>query len=66
VARKPITVRLNDEEAELQEQAARVDAVSQSEFVRHAAFVLGLPVDTIVKAVRLDLRVRAARHDRVP
>jgi uncharacterized protein (DUF1778 family) len=36
VARKPITVRLNDEEAELQEQAAWVDAVSQNEFVRQA------------------------------
>jgi uncharacterized protein (DUF1778 family) len=36
MARKPITVRLNDEEAELLEQAARIDAVSQNEFVRQA------------------------------
>jgi uncharacterized protein (DUF1778 family) len=36
MARKPITIRLNDEEAELLEQAARIDAVSQNEFVRQA------------------------------
>jgi hypothetical protein len=36
MARKPITVRLNDEEAELLEQAARIDAVSQNEFVHQA------------------------------
>ena len=36
MARKPITVRLNDEEAQLLEQAARIDAVSQNEFVRQA------------------------------
>lgn len=35
MARKPITIRL-DEEAELLEQAARIDAVSQNEFVRQA------------------------------
>ncbi|HYY78090.1 MAG TPA: DUF6290 family protein [Actinomycetes bacterium] len=36
MARKPTTVRLDDEEAELLEQAARVDGVSQNEFVRQA------------------------------
>ena len=36
MARKPTTVRLNNEEAELLEQAARVDGVSQNEFIRQA------------------------------
>ena len=36
MARKPTTVRLDDEEAELLEQAARVDGVSQNEFIRQA------------------------------
>ena len=36
MARKPTTVRLDNEEAELLEQAARVDGVSQNEFIRQA------------------------------
>lgn len=36
MARKPITVRLDETEAELLEQAARVDGVSQNEFIRQA------------------------------
>lgn len=36
MARKPTTVRLNPDEAELLEQAARVDGVSQNEFIRQA------------------------------
>jgi uncharacterized protein (DUF1778 family) len=36
MARKPTTVRLNSDEAELLEQAARVDGVSQNEFIRQA------------------------------
>jgi uncharacterized protein (DUF1778 family) len=36
MARKPTTVRLDTEEAELLEQAARVDGVSQNEFIRQA------------------------------
>jgi uncharacterized protein (DUF1778 family) len=36
MGRKPTTVRLNDDEAELLEQAARVDGVSQNEFIRQA------------------------------
>jgi uncharacterized protein (DUF1778 family) len=36
VARKPTTVRLDEEEAELVEQAARIDGVSQNEFIRQA------------------------------
>jgi uncharacterized protein (DUF1778 family) len=36
MARKPTTVRLNTDEAELLEQAARVDGVSQNEFIRQA------------------------------
>jgi uncharacterized protein (DUF1778 family) len=36
MARKPTTVRLNDDEAELLEQAARIDGVSQNEFIRQA------------------------------
>jgi uncharacterized protein (DUF1778 family) len=36
MARKPTTVRLNNDEAELLEQAARVDGVSQNEFIRQA------------------------------
>jgi uncharacterized protein (DUF1778 family) len=36
MARKPTTVRLNHDEAELLEQAARVDGVSQNEFIRQA------------------------------
>jgi uncharacterized protein (DUF1778 family) len=36
VARKPTTVRLDEDEAELLEQAARVDRVSQNEFIRQA------------------------------
>jgi uncharacterized protein (DUF1778 family) len=36
MARKPTTIRLNDDEAELLEQAARVDGVSQNEFIRQA------------------------------
>jgi uncharacterized protein (DUF1778 family) len=36
MARKPTTVRLNDDEAEVLEQAARVDGVSQNEFIRQA------------------------------
>jgi len=36
MARKPTTFRLDDEEAELLEQAARVDGVSQNEFIRQA------------------------------
>jgi uncharacterized protein (DUF1778 family) len=36
MARKPTTFRLDDDEAELLEQAARVDGVSQNEFIRQA------------------------------
>jgi uncharacterized protein (DUF1778 family) len=36
MARKPTTVRLNEDEAELLEQAARIDGVSQNEFIRRA------------------------------
>jgi uncharacterized protein (DUF1778 family) len=36
MARKPTTIRLNDDEAELLEQAARIDGVSQNEFIRQA------------------------------
>ena len=36
MARKPTTVRLDDDEAELLEQAARVDGMSQNEFIRQA------------------------------
>jgi uncharacterized protein (DUF1778 family) len=36
MARKPTTVRLDENEAELLEQAARVDGVSQNEFIRQA------------------------------
>ena len=36
MARKPITVRLDEADAELLEQAARVDGVSQNEFIRQA------------------------------
>ena len=36
MARKPTTVRLNHDEAEVLEQAARVDGVSQNEFIRQA------------------------------
>jgi uncharacterized protein (DUF1778 family) len=36
MARKPTTVRLNTDEAELLEQAARVDGISQNEFIRQA------------------------------
>jgi uncharacterized protein (DUF1778 family) len=36
MARKPTTIRLDDDEAELLEQAARVDGVSQNEFIRQA------------------------------
>jgi uncharacterized protein (DUF1778 family) len=36
MARKPTTVRLTTDEAELLEQAARVDGVSQNEFIRQA------------------------------
>ena len=36
MARKPTTVRLDDDEAELLEQAARIDGVSQNEFIRQA------------------------------
>jgi uncharacterized protein (DUF1778 family) len=36
MARKPTTVRLDESEAELLEQAARVDGVSQNEFSRQA------------------------------
>jgi uncharacterized protein (DUF1778 family) len=36
MARKPTTVRLNNDEADLLEQAARVDGVSQNEFIRQA------------------------------
>jgi uncharacterized protein (DUF1778 family) len=36
MVRKPTTVRLNSDEAELLEQAARVDGVSQNEFIRQA------------------------------
>ena len=36
MARKPITVRLDETDAELLEQAARVDGVSQNEFIRQA------------------------------
>jgi uncharacterized protein (DUF1778 family) len=36
MARKPFTVRIDDEEAELLEQCARLDGVSQNEFVRQA------------------------------
>jgi uncharacterized protein (DUF1778 family) len=36
MARKPTTVRLDNDEAELLEQAARVDGVSQNEFIRQA------------------------------
>ena len=36
MARKPTTVRLEETDAELLEQAARVDAMSQNEFVRQA------------------------------
>jgi len=36
MARKPTTVRLDETDAELLEQAARVDGVSQNEFIRQA------------------------------
>jgi uncharacterized protein (DUF1778 family) len=36
MARKPTTFRLDEDEAELLEQAARVDGVSQNEFIRQA------------------------------
>ena len=36
MARKPTTFRLGDDEAELLEQAARVDGISQNEFIRQA------------------------------
>jgi uncharacterized protein (DUF1778 family) len=36
MTRKPTTFRLDDDEAELLEQAARVDGVSQNEFIRQA------------------------------
>jgi uncharacterized protein (DUF1778 family) len=36
MARKPTTVRLEETDAELLEQAARVDGVSQNEFIRQA------------------------------
>ena len=36
MARKPTTVRLDESQAELLEQAARVDGVSQNEFIRQA------------------------------
>jgi uncharacterized protein (DUF1778 family) len=36
MARKPTTVRLDTDEAELLEHAARVDGVSQNEFIRQA------------------------------
>jgi uncharacterized protein (DUF1778 family) len=36
MARKPTTVRLDTDEAQLLEQAARVDGVSQNEFIRQA------------------------------
>ena len=36
MARKPITVRLNDEEAELLEQAARMSGPAFQAAVRHA------------------------------
>jgi uncharacterized protein (DUF1778 family) len=36
MSRKPFTVRLDDEEAELLDQAARIDGVFQNEFVRQA------------------------------
>jgi uncharacterized protein (DUF1778 family) len=36
MARKPTTVRLDNDEADLLEQAARVDGVSQNEFIRQA------------------------------
>jgi uncharacterized protein (DUF1778 family) len=36
MARKPTTFRLDDDEAELLEQAAHVDGVSQNEFIRQA------------------------------
>ena len=36
MARKPTTVRLDESEAELLQQAARVDGVSQNEFIRQA------------------------------
>ena len=34
--RKPFTVRLDDDEAELLDQTARIDVISQNEFVRQA------------------------------
>jgi uncharacterized protein (DUF1778 family) len=36
MARKPTTVRLDNDEAELLAEAARVDGVSQNEFIRQA------------------------------
>jgi len=36
MARKPTTVRLDETDAELLERAARVDGVSQNEFIRQA------------------------------
>ena len=36
MARKPTTVRLDDADAELLEHCARVDGVSQNEFIRQA------------------------------
>jgi uncharacterized protein (DUF1778 family) len=36
MARKPTTVRLDNDEAQLLEQAAHVDGVSQNEFIRQA------------------------------
>jgi uncharacterized protein (DUF1778 family) len=36
MARKPTTIRLEETEADLLEQAARVDGVSQNEFIRQA------------------------------
>jgi uncharacterized protein (DUF1778 family) len=36
MARKPTTVRLDENEADLLQQAARVDGVSQNEFIRQA------------------------------
>src|SRR4029453_13088048 len=65
MARKPITVRLNDEEAELLEQAARIDAVSQNEFVAQAVLdrIAAPKADPAFQAA---VRARGPAGDRQP
>ncbi len=63
MARKPTTVRLDKEEAEVLEQAARVDGVSQNEFIRQAVLdrIAARKADPefqerVTKAIRINKR----------